>query len=190
MKTPKLNRQQKLLTAEQARKLPPLYAQDGKGMKATAYVKFFGGAFTWYATEYDPAEGMFFGLIHNASMGDQCPHGEFGYFSAEELCRTRLNVTVGGLGRISLPLERDIHFKPKSLAEAVAELTGCTVAEVLGDDAEPAVEVDPAQLAAEAEFDACDPAAHDAAPAAAGPLPGTPGNPRSFVDGLAAIFKK
>ena len=31
----------KLLTKELEKKLPALYAQDGKGDKATAYVKFF-----------------------------------------------------------------------------------------------------------------------------------------------------
>jgi hypothetical protein len=41
-----------LLTAEDVRALPPLYAQDGTGEDATAYVKFFGsGRWTWYATE-------------------------------------------------------------------------------------------------------------------------------------------
>ena len=46
----------KLLTKELEKKLPSLYAQDGKGDEAIAYAKFFDpcGSWTWYVTEYDP----------------------------------------------------------------------------------------------------------------------------------------
>ena len=45
----------KLLTEEIKKKLPPLYAQDGKGGKAVVHVKFFtpDANWTWYATEFD-----------------------------------------------------------------------------------------------------------------------------------------
>lgn len=56
---------QKMLTKASERSLPPLYAQDGKGYDAVAYVKFFtpDSNWTWYATEYDPSTGTFFGLV-------------------------------------------------------------------------------------------------------------------------------
>jgi len=37
----------KLLTEELRQKLPPLYAQDGKGGKAVAYVKYFTPSSNW-----------------------------------------------------------------------------------------------------------------------------------------------
>ncbi len=63
-------------------------------------VKFFNpyGAATWYATEYDPETGNFFGYV---DLGDR-RFAELGYFSLEELESIKL---PGGLG-----IERDIHF--------------------------------------------------------------------------------
>lgn len=71
-------------------------------------MKFFAGSLTWWATEFDPATGQFFGLVYNANLADQCPDGELGYFSAEELCSTGL-------------VERDLHFQPKPVSEALRE---------------------------------------------------------------------
>jgi hypothetical protein len=39
-----------LVPDELRKQLPPLYSQDGKGGKAVAYVKFFLGSWTWFAT--------------------------------------------------------------------------------------------------------------------------------------------
>jgi hypothetical protein len=46
----------KLLTDQIRNKLPPLYAQDGKGGKAVVYAKFFtpSSSWTWYVTEGEP----------------------------------------------------------------------------------------------------------------------------------------
>ena len=43
----------KLLPQTIRRKLPPLYAQDGKGGKAIAHIKYFtpSSSWTWYLTE-------------------------------------------------------------------------------------------------------------------------------------------
>lgn len=117
----RLNHAQKVLTAEQIRKLPDLYDQDGKGLKAIAYVKFFAGPMTWFATEFDAEAGMFFGYAHNAAD----PHGsELGYFSAAELTEARhQRVRVNGQIRvISYHVERDLHFKPQPLESALASL--------------------------------------------------------------------
>jgi len=101
----------KLLTQEIRDKLPPLYAQDGKGGQTIAYVKFFtpDSSFTWYATE-GSSEGddfIFFGLVEGYEK-------ELGYFSLSELKSVR--------GPMGLPIERDIHFTPKKLNEIAPEL--------------------------------------------------------------------
>jgi len=60
-------------------------------------VKFFDptGSWTWYATEYDPKNKTFFGLVDGHEK-------EWGYFSLEEL------ESVKGL--FGLGIERDRHF--------------------------------------------------------------------------------
>lgn len=94
----------KLLTKTIAKQLPALYAQDGKGMDATAYVKFFTPwtNWTWYATEFDPEERMFFGLV----IGHE---KELGYFSLDELEAVQ--------GPFGLKIERDLSFDPAPLTE-------------------------------------------------------------------------
>lgn len=99
-----------LLTKENRAALPPLYSQDGKGMDATAHVKFFGsGRWTWYATEFD-GDDTFFGYVVSG-LGSDCD--ELGYFSLSELKSLRFPP-------FQLPVERDRHFKPTTLAELTA----------------------------------------------------------------------
>ena len=98
----------KLLTKEIRKKLPPLYAQDGKGGKAMVYVKFFtpDSSWTWYVTEFD-GEDTFFGLVEGHEK-------ELGYFSLKELKSAK--------GPMGLPIERDLYFKPKMLEEIAPEM--------------------------------------------------------------------
>lgn len=93
----------KLLTKALEKKLPALYAQDGKGGEAIAYVKFFHpfSSWTFYATEYDPEQGLFFGLVAGRDE-------ELGYVSLAEM----ESVKIHGLG-----MERDRHFDPTPLKE-------------------------------------------------------------------------
>ena len=56
---------------------------------------------TWYATEYDPVDRMFFGMVHGFEK-------ELGSFSLDELEQTK----VHGLG-----IERDIYFRERRLSE-------------------------------------------------------------------------
>ncbi len=99
-----------LLPAGEAAKLPPLYATDGDPT-AVFPVKFFGimglGSWTWYAKEYDPETGTFFGLVKS----NLCPEGELGYFSLAEL----ESVTAMG-GKLPL-VERDEYWDGATLAE-------------------------------------------------------------------------
>ncbi len=93
-----------LLSKEAAEQLPGLYANEELGLAAQALVKFFtpDSNWTWYASEYDPENRIFFGYV----IGFE---DELGYFSLEELEQAR--------GPLGLPLERDEHFKPASLEE-------------------------------------------------------------------------
>ncbi len=92
-----------LLDAPGRAVLPELYANEKIGLNAIAPIKFFtpDSNWTWYASEYD-GKDLFFGLVTGFEV-------ELGYFSYSELEGVR-----GGLG---LPLERDLHFTPKTLRE-------------------------------------------------------------------------
>jgi len=107
----------KLLPKEIREQLPPLYSQDGKGGKAVVYVKYFtpSSSWTWFATEGEPVldesgkevDFKFFGLVEGHEK-------ELGYFvlsELEEVC-----------GPMGLPIERDLHFKPKMLEEIAPEM--------------------------------------------------------------------
>ena len=93
------------LTQELLKTLPAPMAQDGKGDDAIAYAKYFSpySGWTWYVTEYDREEKIFFGLV----FGFEC---ELGYFALEELEEAKGPMGVQGV-------ERDIHFKPMTLRE-------------------------------------------------------------------------
>jgi hypothetical protein len=107
----------KLLPQEIREKLPSLYSQDGKGGKAVVYVKYFtpSSSWTWYATEGEPildesgkeVDFKFFGLVDGHEK-------ELGYFVLSELEEVR--------GPMGLPIERDLHFKPKTLEEIAPEI--------------------------------------------------------------------
>jgi len=92
-----------LLDAESREKLPPLYSGEEKGLDALAQVKFFTPTsnWTWYASEFD-GNDVFFGLVSGFEL-------ELGYFSLSELQSVK--------GPLGLPIERDMHFEPKSLRE-------------------------------------------------------------------------
>lgn len=100
---------QKFLTKANEKALPALYAQDGKGYDATAHVKFFTpwAGWTWFATEYDPDTGTFFGWATDGSGT-----GELGYFTKAEL--------TGITGPVGLTVERDYHFTATTLTDAIA----------------------------------------------------------------------
>lgn len=100
-----------LLTKENRAQLPALYAQDGEGLDATAYVKLFHptSRYTLYVTEFD-GDDTFFGYLVSP-LGPDCD--EYGYSSLAELTELRA-------GPFNLGIERDLHFAPKTLREALA----------------------------------------------------------------------
>ena len=73
-----------LLTKEILKKLPPIYTNcEKENNQIKVIVKFFlpGSGASWYATEYDPVEKLFFGFANLG--GDEM--AELGYFSLKEL---------------------------------------------------------------------------------------------------------
>lgn len=98
----------KLLPDEVARKLPPLHSQEEQGEEAIAVVKFFTpwSSWTWYASEYDPEERIFFGFVRGIEP-------EYGYFSLDELEEIR--------GPGGFKVERDRYWIPKPLKDCEAQ---------------------------------------------------------------------
>ena len=107
----------KLLPQEIREILPALRSQDGKGGQAVAYVKYFtpSSSWTWYCLEGEPVRDEagrevdfeFFGLVDGHER-------ELGYFVLSELETIR--------GPLGLPIERDLHWRPKTLAEIAPEM--------------------------------------------------------------------
>jgi hypothetical protein len=93
----------KLMTDEIREKLPELYANEEIGLDAIAPVKYFtpDSSWTWYATEFDGKDTLF-GLVSGFEV-------ELGYFSLSELQSMS--------GSMRLPIERDLHYTPKTLRE-------------------------------------------------------------------------
>jgi hypothetical protein len=93
-----------LLPPDVAAKLPPLYFNEGQGEDAIALLKLFTPwtTWTWYATEYNPEQRLFFGLV----VGQE---RELGYFSLDELEALR--------GPGGLRIERDLNWEPRPLKE-------------------------------------------------------------------------
>ena len=80
-------------------RLPGLDIEETEPM---ARIKLFDptGSWTWYLAAYDPASRTAFGLVDGHER-------ELGYIDMPELVTFR--------GRLGLPIERDLHWKPVSL---------------------------------------------------------------------------
>lgn len=96
-----------MMTAEIRKAIPDLYAQDGLGKDAVAYVHYFcpWNGWDWYGTEFD-GEDTFFGLVKGFE-------NELGYFSLRELSETKVTIH----GTTVKAIERDLHWTPKKLSE-------------------------------------------------------------------------
>lgn len=96
-----------LLDKSSRDKLPSLYSGEGLGLMAIAPVKFFtpDSNWTWFASEFD-GDDTFFGLV----VGFEA---ELGYFSLKEMQTVR--------GPLGLPIERDLHYEPKTLKALLDE---------------------------------------------------------------------
>lgn len=92
------------LMPDKVAKTVPAMKEQEKAADPIAYVKFFcpWNNWTWYVTEYDPAEEMCFGLVQGFEE-------EWGYFHLQEL---REVTGPGGLG-----IERDLYFDPTPISK-------------------------------------------------------------------------
>ncbi len=99
----------RLLTEELRAKLPRLYGQEGN-RDPVVHAKFFtpDSSWTWYVTEGQAEDGdfRFFGFVVGLEK-------EWGYFMLSELEEAR--------GPLGLPIERDLHFKPRPFSEVRAD---------------------------------------------------------------------
>jgi len=93
-----------LLTEDIVKRLPPLYSYEGQGENAIAVVKFLTpwAGWTWYASEYDPDQRLFFGVV----VGQE---RELGYFSLDELEAIE--------GPAGLRIEHDLLWAARPLRE-------------------------------------------------------------------------
>jgi hypothetical protein len=66
---------------------------------------YFQGGADWWVTEYDPKRNEVFGFAQLAGHG----RGEWGYASLTEIEQLR--------GQFGLPIERELDFKPGTLAK-------------------------------------------------------------------------
>jgi len=84
-------------------RLPKLRSTDAQGLEALAQVRFTCPdlGWSWYATEFD-GQDIFFGLV----AGNEVAYGNF---TLSELYWTR--------GPLGMPVERDLHFKPRPVGE-------------------------------------------------------------------------
>ena len=96
----------KLLTKELEKRFAQVGSQENK-RDPLVIAKFFNpsGAGTWYATEYDPERGIFFGYV--SIFGDW--NDEWGSFSLEELQSVK--------GPLGLGIERDCFFTEKPISQ-------------------------------------------------------------------------
>lgn len=88
-----------LVTKELEKRFAEVGSQENK-KDPVIVAKFFNpvGAGTWYATEYDPENKMFFGYV--SIFGDA--NDEWGYFSLAELESYK--------GPFGLGIERDLYW--------------------------------------------------------------------------------
>jgi len=94
----------KLLTKEIVKRFAEVGSQEDV-KDPIVIVKFFNptGTGTWFATEYDPEERMFFGYV--SLFNDY--NNEFGYFSLDELESYQ--------GKFGLGIERDMYGSEMTL---------------------------------------------------------------------------
>ena len=96
-----------LMPASVAAKIPLLDATENDN-DPTAWVKLFtpDSSWTFYVTEYSPAERLCFGLVIRQE-------GELVFFDLAELERA--------CGPLGLLIERDLHWQPRPLSQCAKE---------------------------------------------------------------------
>ncbi|MBI1973700.1 DUF2958 domain-containing protein [Candidatus Micrarchaeota archaeon] len=96
----------KLMTVELERRFAEVGQQDSKRYDALVIAKYFHprSEWTWWATEYNAADRVFFGYVRGFEE-------EWGYFSLDEMESVRDQLGVG--------VERDLYFREQTLRKAL-----------------------------------------------------------------------
>lgn len=97
---------QKLITAQLASQLPALYHNEGISIEdIRIYAKLFDPASSWtyFVAEFDGSDLIWGYATFQDGMG------EWGYASISEI--------EGLRNRFGLPMERDLHFRPRPARE-------------------------------------------------------------------------
>jgi hypothetical protein len=98
----------KLMTKELEKRFAQVGSQENV-KDPLVIAKFFNpnGAGTWYATEYNPKDRIFFGYV--SLFGDW--NDERGSFSLDELESYK--------GRLGLGIERDLYFNERPASQVI-----------------------------------------------------------------------
>jgi len=102
----------KLMTKELEERFGQIGSQE-EVKDPIVIAKFFNpaGSGTWFATEYNPEDKIFFGYV--SIFGDYCD--EWGSFSLDELESVK--------GPFGLGIERDLYFKETPSSELIKKYT-------------------------------------------------------------------
>lgn len=93
-------------TQQELSKIPALYSSEETPLKEKViHMHFFIGGCDWYATEYNPEDGLFFGF---AILNNDLEMAEWGYFSLQELSEVKVKF---------LEIDRDLYWKPVKACE-------------------------------------------------------------------------
>jgi len=93
-------------TEKQLSKIPAFYSGEETPLEEKViHMHFFMGGSDWYATEYNPEEGNFFGFV---ILNGDYDMAEWGYFNFQELCKLRLTF---------LEVDRDKYWKVRKAKE-------------------------------------------------------------------------
>lgn len=105
------------------KEVPPLYAQEGRGLHAIAHLHYFTMVSDWYITEIDPDNLIAFGWAQIQPSG-----GEWGYISLTELesMSVTKNITLVADDKehiipAEIIVERDVDWTPRKIREAIGE---------------------------------------------------------------------
>jgi hypothetical protein len=87
--------------------------------------KYFlpGTAATWFATEYDPETGIFFGFVTGLAFDEW---GSFSFQEFEEPIPVPFDIIKGNeriKGKYPMKVERDLYFSPEPFQKAVKGYT-------------------------------------------------------------------
>lgn len=108
-----------LLPPEIAATLPRIGEQDGLGDNAIVHVHLFGAAGDWWITESDADGHEAFGYVRFSGMPDCAELGTIWIPEIQELVQSRFI----GKRDFRFLVERELHWRPKTLAEVKRGLT-------------------------------------------------------------------